>query len=166
MKKIGLLAVCFAVALPAFPASKWQQEFLKHWSNTAAFTIEVADVMPEDGYASKPNPAEMSFGEVMMHIGDANARTFASISGGQAPAMPKASDKKTAIEWLKLSFAYCEERAKGMSDEQIEALSGPEGRKSTGRERMWAAFTHTAHHRGQAEVYLRVRNLVPPGYRF
>jgi uncharacterized damage-inducible protein DinB len=45
-------------------------------------------------------------------------------------------------------------------------MAGPEGRQSTVREQLWAAFTHTAHHRGQAEVYLRVKNIKPPGYRF
>jgi uncharacterized damage-inducible protein DinB len=28
------------------------------------------------------------------------------------------------------------------------------------------AFTHTAHTRGQAEVYLRVKGIKPPDYRF
>jgi uncharacterized damage-inducible protein DinB len=34
------------------------------------------------------------------------------------------------------------------------------------RERLWSYFTHTAHHRGQAEVYPRVKNIKPPPYRF
>jgi uncharacterized damage-inducible protein DinB len=36
----------------------------------------------------------------------------------------------------------------------------------SGRERLWAYFTHTAHHRGQAEVYLRVNGIKPPDYQF
>jgi len=40
------------------------------------------------------------------------------------------------------------------------------GRQATGLEVLLWAFTDTAHHRGQAEVYLRLKNIKPPGYRF
>ena len=42
----------------------------------------------------------------------------------------------------------------------------PEGRQATGIEVLCWAFTDTAHHRGQAEVYLRVKNIKPPKYVF
>ena len=41
-----------------------------------------------------------------------------------------------------------------------------EGRKATGIEVLSWAFTDTAHHRGQAEVYMRVKNIKPPRYVF
>ena len=34
------------------------------------------------------------------------------------------------------------------------------------RELVLGMFTHTAHHRGQAEVYLRANGIKPPAYRF
>jgi uncharacterized damage-inducible protein DinB len=36
----------------------------------------------------------------------------------------------------------------------------------TGFEWLWAYFTHTAHHRGQLEVYLRLKGIKPPDYEF
>jgi len=36
-----------------------------------------------------------------------------------------------------------------------------EGRQATGIEVLCWAFTDTAHHRGQAEVYMRVKNIKP-----
>jgi len=33
-------------------------------------------------------------------------------------------------------------------------------------EALWYTFTHMAHHRGQAEVYLRLKNVTPPAWRF
>jgi uncharacterized damage-inducible protein DinB len=36
----------------------------------------------------------------------------------------------------------------------------------TGFEWLWAYFTHTAHHRGQLEVYLRLKSIKPPDYVF
>ena len=53
-----------------------------------------------------------------------------------------------------------------MTAEKLDALAGPENRKVTGFEWLWADFTHTAHHRGQLEVYLRRKGMPPPGYVF
>ena len=33
-------------------------------------------------------------------------------------------------------------------------------------ELFWGGFTHAAHHRGQAEVYLRLKGITPPPYKF
>jgi len=41
-----------------------------------------------------------------------------------------------------------------------------DGRQASGLEILWWVFTDIAHHRGQAEVYLRVKNITPPHYRF
>ena len=43
---------------------------------------------------------------------------------------------------------------------------GLPARHLTGFEWLWAYFTHTAHHRAQAEVYLRVKGIKPPDYTF
>jgi uncharacterized damage-inducible protein DinB len=48
----------------------------------------------------------------------------------------------------------------------MDTVVGPAARNMTGFEWLWAYFTHTAHHRGQAEVYLRLRGIKPPDYRF
>jgi uncharacterized damage-inducible protein DinB len=41
-----------------------------------------------------------------------------------------------------------------------------EGRQTSALEVILWAFTDTAHHRGQAEVYLRLKNIKPPKYVF
>ena len=53
-----------------------------------------------------------------------------------------------------------------MTAERMETVVGPPARNLTGFEWLWGYFTHTAHHRGQAEVYLRVKGIKPPDYRF
>jgi uncharacterized damage-inducible protein DinB len=52
-----------------------------------------------------------------------------------------------------------------MTPEKLDAVVGTT-RKMTGFEWLWAYFTHTAHHRGQAEVYLRIKGIQPPDYVF
>jgi uncharacterized damage-inducible protein DinB len=53
-----------------------------------------------------------------------------------------------------------------MTSEKLDAQAGPENRRMTGFEWLWAYFTHTAHHRGQLEVYLRLKGIKPPDYEF
>jgi uncharacterized damage-inducible protein DinB len=47
-----------------------------------------------------------------------------------------------------------------------DKVVGPPNRNLTGVEWLWSYFTHTAHHRGQAEVYLRLKGIKPPAYTF
>ena len=53
-----------------------------------------------------------------------------------------------------------------MTAERMDKVVGPPARNLTGFEWLWGYFTHTAHHRGQAEVYMRVKNIKPPRYVF
>jgi uncharacterized damage-inducible protein DinB len=53
-----------------------------------------------------------------------------------------------------------------MTPSRMDTVVGPPARNLTGFEWLWAYFTHTAHHRAQAEVYLRVKGIKPPDYKF
>jgi uncharacterized damage-inducible protein DinB len=52
-----------------------------------------------------------------------------------------------------------------LTEEQLNAPhNSPDGRL-LGREILLAMYIHVAHHRGQAEIYLRDKGIKPPGYR-
>ena len=52
-----------------------------------------------------------------------------------------------------------------LTQEQLTTYhNSPDGRL-LGREILLAVYVHVAHHRGQAEIYLRDRRIKPPGYR-
>lgn len=175
MRKTLLWAVCFALALPLAAADE-KQILAKHWKTSGDFTIAVAEAMPEESYNFAPNAEEMGFGMLMVHIASANNGAFKAVTGMDGPVLPekmaaayksKAPFEKAAVlQFLKDSFAYCDKALAALEPAQLDKMIGPEGRQMTGSERLWAYFTHTAHHRGQAEVYLRVKNIKPPGYRF
>jgi uncharacterized damage-inducible protein DinB len=73
--------------------------------------------------------------------------------------------KDAAMKFLTDTFEFCNRAVDSMTPEKMDAVVG-RTRKMTGFEWMWAYFTHTAHHRGQAEVYLRVKGIKPPDYKF
>ncbi len=175
MIKTLVLAGCFALALPL--AADEKQALVKHWKTSGEFSVAVAEAMPEDSYNFAPNAEEMGFGVLMIHFANGNVNTFKAVTGLDGPALPQnlaaalkskgSVEKAAVVQFLKDSVAYCEKALAALEPAQLDKMIGPEGPRQTSvRERIWSAFTHTAHHRGQAEVYLRVKNIKPPGYRF
>jgi len=173
MKQIFLTLV---LAIPAFSQTSIKDALVKHWKVTGDFTIAVAKLMPADQYGFRPVPVELSFGQLMVQIGAANlnACTLASgIKGPSAPTNLMAAlkdekidvDKDSAITFLTDTFNFCDKAVASMTPEKLDAVVGTT-RKMTGFEWLWSYFTHTAHHRGQAEVYLRIKNIKPPDYVF
>jgi uncharacterized damage-inducible protein DinB len=138
-----------------------------HWATSKQFTIAVADQMPAGDYSFKPNPAEMSFGEQMAHIATANAYFFSVLTGEKSPIGKPADYQKATVEkLLNDSFDYCAAMFPKLTDEQLhKTYDTPDG-KMTGIEVILFSMDHTAHHRGQTEVYLRVKNIKPTDYQF
>jgi uncharacterized damage-inducible protein DinB len=163
-------AVCTLFALPLAQAADWKTTFAKHWAISAAFTVAVAEAMPADGYSYIPpstvEPKERTFAGLMVHIGQANVNYFSRASGVKGPAKPDGEDKATVMKYLQDTNDYCAKTLEGITEEQLAKMSGPEGRQLSGMEALWSAFTHAAHTRGQTEVYLRLKNVKPPDYKF
>lgn len=175
MKTIVLIGLV-ALAVPVFAQTTLKDSLEKHWKVTGEFTLAVADAMPADGYSFKPVPAELSFGQLMLQVAGANLNACSLASGMTRPPTPpdvakavKAEtadvDKAMAIGFLKQTFAFCDQAVASMTPAKFDAVVGTT-RKMTGFEWLWSYFTHTAHHRGQAEVYLRMKGIKPPDYRF
>ena len=171
-----LPALCALAALPVLGQSTIKNSLEKHWKTSGDFTIAVAKLMPAEDYKFKPVPEELSFGQLMLQIGAANLNACANASGMTHPAMPPALgaalkdekgdvEKDAAIDFLTSSFDFCNKAVASMTPEKLDAEVGQK-RKMTGFEWLWAYFTHTAHHRGQAEVYLRLKGIKPPSYVF
>jgi DinB superfamily len=171
------LILTMALAVPVLAQTLTVKDALvKHWKVTADFTMAVADKMPADSYGFRPVPEELSFGQLIIQIAVANVGACATASGmprmttpeGLAAALKdekKDVDKGIAMKFLDDSFKFCNDAVASMTPEKLEAVVGG-GRKMSGFEWLWAYFTHTAHHRGQAEVYLRVKGIKPPDYTF
>jgi uncharacterized damage-inducible protein DinB len=172
------LVTILAMATTAFAQTTVKDAMVKHWKTSGEFTIAVANAMPADGYTFRPNPEEMSYGQLMAHIAGVNLNACSNASGLTKPAQtPKIAewakdpqkvevDKDTAVQFLNDSFDFCNKAVAAMTPERMDTVVGPPNRNLTGYEWLWAYFTHTAHHRGQAEVYLRVKGIKPPGYKF
>jgi hypothetical protein len=174
MTKYVLMAL--ALAAPGFGQTSVKDSLVKHWKVTSDFTVAVAQKMPAADYGFRPVPEELSFGQLMVQVGSANLNACSLAGGVTKPAVPEKLaaalkdekidvDKESAVAFLTSSFAFCNNAVASMTPAKLDAVVGTT-RKMTGFEWPWSYFTHTAHHRGQAEVYLRVKGIQPPDYTF
>jgi uncharacterized damage-inducible protein DinB len=167
MRMPGLLCVAL-LTLPVVAAENDSKAiFAKHWQVAKEFTLAVAEAMPAEGYDFKPNPEELSFGQLMIHIAAQNSDSCASATGTKALAEPATTDRQTAIKFLTASFDKCAKEIDAMPPERWnQEVYKFRGQPVLAGEALWYTFAHMAHHRGQAEVYLRVKNIKPPAWRF
>lgn len=166
------MKVCAGVAiaaatwiLAASPSEAQTTEYAKHFGALGALAVAVAQAMPAEQYAFRPDPGSMTFGDLISHIAATNYQFCAGLKDSDTPSLPSASGKDATVQFLKGSFDYCSGVIPGLTDAQLAAVhNSPDGRLP-GREVLLAMFVHVAHHRGQAEVYLRDKGIKPPPYR-
>lgn len=158
-----------AVAVLLLPLSlsfaKGSNEYADHFGALSKLSVAVAEAMPPDHYGFRPHAESMTFGELVVHIATTNYQFCAGLQDSGTPDLPSPSGKNDIVKFLGDSFAYCAGVIPRLSAEQLSAKhNSPDGRL-TGREILLAMYIHVAHHRGQAEIYLRDNGIRPPGYR-
>lgn len=150
-------------------ASGFVADLQKHWTTAQGLAVAVAEAMPAEDYSFKPVPEEMSFGEQMMHIADANYGYCALLTGAKSPFVELAKDAKIekadAVKQLTGSFEYCSAAFSKVSDADLDTVHEAGDRKFVTRDVMLGVMIHMAHHRGQAEVYPRLKGIKPPEYK-
>lgn len=164
-----LAVLTVLVLIPATLAAAGQTpaaaEYAKHFPALQQLSVAVAEAMPAEKYAFKPHPESMTFGELMAHIATTNYQFCAGLRDAQPPSLPKPAAKDEVTKFLADSFSYCQSVIDHLSESQLSAPhDSPDGRMP-GREVLLAMYIHAAHHRGQAEIYLRDVGIKPPGYR-
>jgi uncharacterized damage-inducible protein DinB len=160
---ILLTLIVLSVGAVASPAA----EYAQHFGPLSQLSVAVAQTMPADQYSFRPHQESMTFGELMMHIASTNYAFCAGLQDTDAPSDPKisATDKDGVVKFLSDSFQYCAGIIPELTEEQLtRAHNSPDGHLP-GRDILLAMYIHVAHHRGQAEIYLRDKGIKPPSYR-
>lgn len=146
---------------PAPPAG----EYVRHLTALGQLSVAVAQAMPAEKYGFKPHPESMTFGELMAHIATTNYQFCAGLNDSQPPALPSPTDKEGITKFLADSFQFCSPIVSGLTEAQLTAAHNSPDGHLPGRDVLLVMYIHVAHHRGQAEIYLRNNGIKPPGYR-
>lgn len=155
------------MALAASAMASPAGEYAQHFAPLSQLSIAVAETMPADQYSFRPHSESMTFGELMMHIASTNYAFCAGLEDSKTPSDPKisAADKDAVVKFLSDSFQYCSGIIPKLTEDQLSrSHDSPDGRMAA-REILLAMYIHIAHHRGQAEIYLRNKGIRPPSYR-
>ncbi|HLW77291.1 MAG TPA: DinB family protein [Bryobacteraceae bacterium] len=169
-----ICAVCASLAAPAMfgqakQAPPPQTEIAALKASYAAIKNNVskaADQMPENEYSFKASPDIRTFGELIGHIADAQAR-FCAIAGGTTPPNESYEKTKTAkadlVAALKSSFDTCDSVFNSLSDDDISKMVtvGRGSRSKTAL--LWTLIIgHSNEEYGYLSVYMRLKGHVPP----
>lgn len=150
-------------------ASTFSKEFLPVWQNAKAYSVEMAELMPEEHYGFKPVTEIMSFGEQVVHTASATYFFVSKLAGGENPGKGFKAEGKTKaeiIKYLKDSFEYGEKALAGFTDaDASKVFTLWEGEKRIGAWAFLLARDHITHHRGAMVIYLRLKGIKPAEYR-
>lgn len=156
------------------PVRSASEELLAAWNGTHKKLINMAEDFPEDKYDFKPNPAQRSFAEQMLHVAGADYLILSGVAGKQmGPAGgedPSRSQFKTKADVVKLLKQASEDGAawiKAAGDAGLnKEIKFPFGNRMVHASfALWDIIEHSGEHYGQLVVYYRVNNMVPPESR-
>ena len=150
---------------------EWMKNFTFRWNNSETYCFNVFNALPISDFSFKPTPEVMSFGKLFSHIGNGLNIYAGVLVGTTVPNEPELASKSEISEYLELAFQNFNN---ALNDTNLDNLYAIKHAKS--EEQPWKDFSvfdiitlgynHTVHHIAQATVYLRLRNIVPPKYRF
>ena len=160
-----------AQAAQASAASKqFIESFTKRWSAAKDLAVAVAKAMPAESYDFKPVPEEMSFGKQILHLAQANYGKCAVIAEVKSPYPEPAEgakvEKAAAVKDLAASFDYCTKTLDDFDTAKLFHMRAWGTGHFSPMDMMLGLMVHMAHHRGQAEVYLRAKGITPPKYKW
>lgn len=160
-----LACLFFAMASVAETSAPAAGEYAKHFAALSQLSVAVAQAMPPDQYGFQPHPESMDFGQLMSHIATTNYQFCAGLKDTDTPKLPTPSGKDDVVKFLSNSFDYCSGVISSLTEAELsKAHNSPDGHLPS-REVLLAMYIHVAHHRGQAEIYLRDKGIKPPSYR-
>jgi uncharacterized damage-inducible protein DinB len=157
-----MLAVLRACTMAAEPPAG---EYVRHLEALAKLSIAVAQAMPTEKYGFKPHQDSMDFGALMVHVAVTNYQFCAGLKNSGAPELSSPTGKEAIVRYLSGSFDYCAEIIGKLNEKELTAKHNSPDGNLPGWDILLAMFVHVAHHRGQAEIYLRDNGIVPPPYR-
>ena len=127
--------------------------------------LAAARAMPADKYDYKPTPAQMTFGELIVHILGDNRITCTGHRRRRAPAetaLTPTAGKEALVAALERSLTFCSTALAHVADTGLGEMVPYYGRNAPRAAAMIGLVTDWANHYSQQAIYLRLNGLLPP----
>lgn len=125
--------------------------------NSKSYTLAVAEAMPENDYGTRLLPESWTFSDLLFHIGYGIRWWEANYMKGtktdwNPPQTP--GSKAEIVDYIRESYGMVRQTLENnsISDDLLYGFS--------------ATTDHITHHRAQAVLFLRYKNIAPPEYIF
>lgn len=193
LNHFGLLPIAFVPAIKTV-GNDLVLELQDRWEKSKDYSIATFEAMPEEFIEFSPTETQFSFAHHFMHLSFINALYMEIIfdpKGGygnawnenfkyklpdgmnvmkasKLPAQSVSENKKLVLNYLKETFDYVissigklqdKDLIKGKDRQNPDWLSG-----HSHLDMIIRGENHTAHHRAQTILYLRMKGAVPPNY--
>ena len=160
-----------SMATKNFDSYDWLKYFSVRWNNSRIYCFEVFDAMPLSDINYKTNPETMSFMKLFSHIGS-GLNTYSEVLGGSSTGIePEPKNRTTVSNYLDNAFAHFNNTLDEINIDDLYEIKHAKSDFEPWKEFsifdiITLGYNHTIHHVAQATVYLRLKNIVPPRYRF
>ncbi len=126
---------------------------------------KAAEKMPEDQYGFKASPDIRTFGALIAHVADVQARICSAAAGSKPPA--SAGDKTAKADLvaaLNESFKICDGVFDSLTDaDATKTMSMGRGGPRSEFATLWQfIIAHSNEEYGYLAVYMRIKGVVPP----
>ena len=170
MRARTCIAVLAVSVLPSLAAAQQSNPVSDAFRQNAASEgknlVAAFEEMPADKYGFKPTPAQMSFGQIAVHLSEGNDYFCGELAGTKAPTRSKISatdSKDVLVARLKETFAFCDSSLAKLDDSKLsEQLPFFGGRTQSRAAIMTVATVDWADHYSQTAIYLRMNGQLPP----
>jgi hypothetical protein len=126
--------------------------------------MRMAEKMPEENYSFKATPDVRTFGQLVGHVADSQARTCSTVASGEAKPLNagQKTSKADLVAALKESFSMCDAAFDSMSDTTASQMikMGRGERSKLGA--LIGTVSHSNEEYGYMAVYMRLKGVVPP----
>lgn len=163
-----LAAMGVRAQTPAVPANGPRAEFLRELGILEQHYVRLAEAMPPEKYAWRPNADTRSVSEAFLHAVAVNFGTARTLGvplpeGLNLAALEKdVTQKAQVVAYLRKSFAQVRQAVLNFSDADMEKKLTLPTRETTNRGMLFTLARHLGEHLGQSIAYARVNGVVPP----
>jgi hypothetical protein len=158
-----ILAASFAAACGLQAQNPLSTELKQMYTGVKNNHLRMAEKMPEEHYGFQPTPDIRTFGQLVAHVADSQARNCSAVTG-QPKSLGAASktSKADLVAALKESFAICDSAIDALTDTTASQMvkTGRGERSKLGT--LFGTVSHANEEYGYMAVYLRLKGIVPP----
>jgi len=155
-----IMATWYTGCVLGQPAASHIAESKQNYAGVKNNLQKMAEQMPEENYSFKATPEVRTFGELVAHVADSQARLCSMASGAQkSVGAASKTAKADLVAALKDSSAICD----AAFDSLTEATANQPG--GMGRSKLALLEFNTGHANeeyGYMAVYMRLKGVVPP----